>query len=200
MPRLGRILEYLLVLVKRRCHSLGAKKGFVKGEVLRLLSINSSRFTFNKNIQLFKIRLNNKTYWNEIFEKNISEFDLTRRKRSLKNFHEIRLAIDCKCHSSAERSLLFEFSPKCCVAQPRKTRCLFYFLLPRLLELIYWSWASHIINSPIFCCKVCFSCQQQRQLRDKPERWAHKISSLSSSHCLEYRLISARLFWQTPTY
>ena len=31
-----------------------------------------------------------------------------------------------------------------------------------------------------------FFCQQQRQLRDKPERWAHKISLLSSSHCLEY--------------
>ena len=58
--RLGRTLEYLLVPAKRRCHSPGAKKGFVIGEVLRLLSINSSRSTFNKNRHLFKILLNYK--------------------------------------------------------------------------------------------------------------------------------------------
>ena len=68
--RLGRTLEYLLVPAKRRCHSPGAKKGFVKGEVLRLLSINSSRSTFNKNRHLFKILLNykKKNYLKEILK------------------------------------------------------------------------------------------------------------------------------------
>ena len=47
---------YLFVSVKRRCHSQGAKKGFVK-EVLRLLRINSSHSTFN-NFTLTTTRLN----------------------------------------------------------------------------------------------------------------------------------------------
>ena len=33
------------------CHPPGVKKGFIKGEELRLLRTNSSRLTFNKNMQ-----------------------------------------------------------------------------------------------------------------------------------------------------
>ena len=38
-------------------HPPGLKKGFVKGEALRLLRTNSSRTTFEKNIKKFKLRL-----------------------------------------------------------------------------------------------------------------------------------------------
>ena len=40
----------------------GTKKGFVKGEALRLLWINSPGFTFSKNSQCFKIRVKSKGY------------------------------------------------------------------------------------------------------------------------------------------
>jgi len=39
------------------CHPVGVKKGFVKGEVLRLLRTNSSKSTFEENIENFKTRL-----------------------------------------------------------------------------------------------------------------------------------------------
>ena len=36
------------------CHPPGVKKGFIKGEALRLLRTNSSRFNFEENIAKFK--------------------------------------------------------------------------------------------------------------------------------------------------
>ena len=41
------------------CHLPGVKKGFIKGEALRLLRTNSSVVTFNNNMQNFKTRLKN---------------------------------------------------------------------------------------------------------------------------------------------
>ena len=41
----------------KSCHPLGVKKGFVKGEGLRLLGTNSSEQTFVENIRIFKLRL-----------------------------------------------------------------------------------------------------------------------------------------------
>ena len=46
------------------CHPPGVKKGFIKGEALRLLRTNSSHSTFNKNMQSFKKRLKNRGYPN----------------------------------------------------------------------------------------------------------------------------------------
>ena len=51
------------------CHPPGVKKGFIKGEVLRLLRTNSSHSTFNKIMQSFKTRLKNRGYPNEFLEK-----------------------------------------------------------------------------------------------------------------------------------
>ena len=39
------------------CHPVGVKTGFVKGEALRLLRTNSSKSTFEENIENFKTRL-----------------------------------------------------------------------------------------------------------------------------------------------
>ena len=50
------------------CHPPGVKKGFIKGEALRLLRTNSSHSTFNKNMQSFKTRLKNRGYPNEFLE------------------------------------------------------------------------------------------------------------------------------------
>ena len=42
------------------CHPLGVKKGFIKGEALRLLRTNSSKNIFEEKIQNFKSRLREK--------------------------------------------------------------------------------------------------------------------------------------------
>lgn len=57
------------------CHSLGAKKGFVR--------INS-------------LRLKKRRCRDEIFKKCFSEFDFTMRERSLQNLQGIRLSLDQK--------------------------------------------------------------------------------------------------------
>ena len=44
------------------CHPPGVKKGFIKGEVLRLLHTNSSRFNFEENIAEFKRNLIERGY------------------------------------------------------------------------------------------------------------------------------------------
>ena len=67
------------------CHSPGVKKGFIKGEAMRLLGTNSSHSTFNKNMQSFKTRLKNSGYPNEFLEKHLFEVNFKDRKRSLEN-------------------------------------------------------------------------------------------------------------------
>ena len=67
------------------CHPPGVKKGFIKGEALRLLRTNSSVVTFNNNMQNFKIRLKNRGYPNKFSEKFLSEVNFTDRERSLEN-------------------------------------------------------------------------------------------------------------------
>ena len=44
------------------CHPAGVKKGFVKGEALRLLRTNSSKSIFEENIENFKTRLTLRGY------------------------------------------------------------------------------------------------------------------------------------------
>ena len=39
------------------CHPPGVKRGFIKGEALRLLRTNSSRITFEENIKKLKTNL-----------------------------------------------------------------------------------------------------------------------------------------------
>ena len=44
------------------CHPAGVKKGFIKGEVLRLLRTNSSQITFDRNIRNVQNRLLERGY------------------------------------------------------------------------------------------------------------------------------------------
>ena len=61
------------------CHPPGVKKGFIKGEALRLQRTNSSHsLTFNKNMQSFKTRLKNRGCPNEFLEKHLFEVNLER--------------------------------------------------------------------------------------------------------------------------
>ena len=66
------------------CHPAGIKKGFAKGEALRLLRTNSSKFTFEENIENFKTRLILRGYPEEMVEKILSEVKYEERKEALK--------------------------------------------------------------------------------------------------------------------
>jgi len=65
------------------CHPPGVKKGFIKGEALRLLRTNSSRINFEENTSNFKTRLQNRGYPASIVEKQTSEIKFSDRELSL---------------------------------------------------------------------------------------------------------------------
>ena len=54
------------------CYPAGVKKGFVKGEALRLLRTNSSKVMFEENIKNFRTRLTSRGYPNNLVEKILS--------------------------------------------------------------------------------------------------------------------------------
>ena len=62
------------------CHPPGVKKGFIKGEALRLLRTNSSQVTFERNIRNFHNRLLEKGYPAAISRKYLSEVKFADRK------------------------------------------------------------------------------------------------------------------------
>ena len=63
------------------CHPPGVSKGFIKGEVLRLLTTNSSRFSFEENMSNFKTRLPNRGYPARIVEKLLSEVKFSQMEK-----------------------------------------------------------------------------------------------------------------------
>ena len=65
------------------CHPAGVKKGFVKGEALRLLRTNSSKDMFDKNIKNFRTRLISRGYPNSLVDKILSEVNFADRKNAL---------------------------------------------------------------------------------------------------------------------
>ena len=69
----------------KSCHPPGVKKGFVKGEGLRLLRTNSSEETFVENIRIFKLRLRTRGYPNNLIDKTLSEVKFSDRKKALKD-------------------------------------------------------------------------------------------------------------------
>ena len=54
------------------CHPPGVRKGFIKGEALRLLRTNSSETKFEENITLFKQRLRNSGYPDNLIDNSLS--------------------------------------------------------------------------------------------------------------------------------
>ena len=69
----------------KSCHPPGVKKGFVKGEGLRLLRTNSSEETFVENIRIFKLRLRARGYPNNLIDKTLSEVKFFDKKKALKD-------------------------------------------------------------------------------------------------------------------
>ena len=65
------------------CHPAGVKKGFVKGEALRLLRTNSSKVVFEENIKNFKTRLASRGYPSNLVDKILSEVNFAERKNAL---------------------------------------------------------------------------------------------------------------------
>ena len=64
-------------------HPAGVKKGFVKGEALRLLRTNSSKVMFEENIKNFRTRLTSRGYPNNLVDKILSEVKFAERKNAL---------------------------------------------------------------------------------------------------------------------
>ena len=69
------------------------KKGFVKGEGLRLLRTNSSQETFVENIRIFKLRLRARGYPNNLIDKTLSEVKFSNRKKALQENTKVRKEI-----------------------------------------------------------------------------------------------------------
>ena len=65
------------------CHPPGAKKGFVKGEALRLLRTNSSIKTFEENITTFKKHLLERGYPQNLINNTISKVKFQERTQAL---------------------------------------------------------------------------------------------------------------------
>ena len=66
------------------CHPPSVKKGFIKGEALRLLRTNSSESTFEENMVNFRARLVARGYPRNLIDKHLSEIKFTERKSALK--------------------------------------------------------------------------------------------------------------------
>ena len=67
------------------CHPPGVRKSFIKSEALRLLRINSSETKFEENITLFKQRLRNRGYPDNLTDKTLSEVNFSERLSTLQN-------------------------------------------------------------------------------------------------------------------
>ena len=65
------------------CHPPGAKKGFVKGEALRLLRTNSSNKAFEEDITVFKKHLMERGYPQNFINNTLSEVKFQERTQAL---------------------------------------------------------------------------------------------------------------------
>ena len=62
------------------CHPQGVKKGFIKGEALRLLRTNSSELIFEEKITNFKAHLLQRGYPEDLINTTLSEVNFKDRK------------------------------------------------------------------------------------------------------------------------
>jgi len=72
------------------CHPPGVRKGFIKGEALRLLRTNSSAKTFIENINQFKACLRARDYPDSLVERIMSEVKFSARKSALQQRQRVR--------------------------------------------------------------------------------------------------------------
>ena len=67
-----------------------SKTGYIKGEGSRLLRTKSSKPTFDENITLFKQRLGNRGYLDNLIDKTLSEVNFRERMSALQNKQKTR--------------------------------------------------------------------------------------------------------------
>ena len=67
----------------RVTHAPGVKKGFIKGEALRLLITNSSKTAFEENIKHFQLYLAERGYQEGLVQRTFSEVIFENRKQTL---------------------------------------------------------------------------------------------------------------------
>ena len=65
------------------CYPPGVKKGFIKGEALRLLRTKSSKKIFEEQIQNLNSRLQERGYPENLVERTLSEVQFENRKLAL---------------------------------------------------------------------------------------------------------------------
>ena len=65
------------------CHQYGVKRGFIKGEALRLLRTNSSKTLFEENIIKFKSRLLERGYPEDFIRRTLTEVTFEDRNLAL---------------------------------------------------------------------------------------------------------------------
>ena len=65
------------------CHPPGVKRGFIKGEALRLLRTNSTKATFEEKIKHFESRLIERGYPKNLVQRTLSEVIFENRKQAL---------------------------------------------------------------------------------------------------------------------
>ena len=65
------------------CHPPGVKRGFIKGEALRLLRTNSSETMFEDNLSKFKSRLIKRGYPKELIRRTLSDDNFASRQSAL---------------------------------------------------------------------------------------------------------------------
>ena len=65
------------------CHPPGVKRGFIKGEAIRLLRTNSSEINFQEAISSFKTRLQTRGYPKQLVDKTVSEVTFAGRQSAL---------------------------------------------------------------------------------------------------------------------
>ena len=127
------------------CHPPGVTKGFIKGEALRFLRTNSSRISFEENINNFKTRLQNRGYPARIVEEHLSDIKFSDR--------EVPLA---QKNKTARKKIL-----------PFITQ--YHAVLPNLKDILMGKW--HLIdNQPqlrnIFKEPPIISCRKGKSLKD----------------------------------
>ena len=66
------------------CHPLEVKKGFIKGEALRLLTTNSSKENFQNRLEEFQKHLRERGYPRNLITLTLSEIHFENRKEALR--------------------------------------------------------------------------------------------------------------------
>ena len=75
------------------CHPPSVRKGFIKGEALRLLRTNSAKPKFDEHIALFKQRLQHRGFPDNLLNRTLSEVNFSQRMSALQNKQKRRKRI-----------------------------------------------------------------------------------------------------------